>query len=39
MDDNAAPVRKTVRRLHLDFPIVMGDAQLGEEYGGLLGFR
>jgi peroxiredoxin len=23
--------------LQLDFPVVMGDAQLGEEYGGLLG--
>jgi peroxiredoxin len=37
MDDSAAPVRKTVRRLQLDFPVVMGDARLGEEYGGLLG--
>ncbi len=37
MDDTADPVRKTVRRLRLDFPVVMGDAQLGDEYGGLLG--
>ncbi len=37
MDDTADPVRKTVRRLQLDFPVVMGDAQLGDEYGGLLG--
>ena len=37
MDDTAAPVRRTVRRLQLDFPVVMGDAQLGDEYGGLLG--
>lgn len=37
MDDNAAPVRRTARRLHLDFPVVMGDAKLGEEYGGVLG--
>ena len=37
MDDNAAPVRRIVRRLHLDFPVVMGDAELGEEYGGVLG--
>ena len=37
MDDTVAPVRKTVRRLQLDFPVVMGDARLGEEYGGLLG--
>ena len=37
MDDNAAPVRKTARRLHLDFPVLMGDAELGKEYGGVLG--
>jgi cytochrome c biogenesis protein CcmG, thiol:disulfide interchange protein DsbE len=37
MDDSEAPVRRTVRRLHLDFPVVMGDAKLGEEYGGVLG--
>jgi len=37
MDDTVAPVRETVRRLQLDFPVVMGDAQLGDEYGGLLG--
>lgn len=37
MDDDSAPVRKTVRRLQLDFPVVMGDARLGDEYGGLLG--
>lgn len=37
MDDTAAPVRRTVRRLQLDFPVVMGDAQLGDQYGGLLG--
>ena len=37
MDDSKAPVRRTVRRLHLDFPVVMGDAKLGEAYGGVLG--
>ena len=37
MDDSETPVRRTVRRLHLDFPVVMGDAKLGEEYGGVLG--
>lgn len=37
MDDNVAPVRRMVRRLHLSYPIVMGDAKLGEEYGGVLG--
>ena len=37
MDDSDAPVRRTVRKLHLEFPVVMGDAQLGEAYGGVLG--
>jgi peroxiredoxin len=37
MDDAVPPVRKAVQRLHLDFPVVMGDAQLGESYGGVLG--
>jgi cytochrome c biogenesis protein CcmG/thiol:disulfide interchange protein DsbE len=37
MDDGDAPVRRTVRRLRLSFPVVMGDAHLGEEYGGVLG--
>ena len=32
-----APVRRTARRLHLEFPVVMGDAKLGEKYGGILG--
>lgn len=37
MDDGDSPVRRTVRRLHLTFPVLMGDAQLGEDYGGVLG--
>lgn len=37
MDDSAAAVRRRVRKLHLDYPVVMGDAKLGEEYGGVLG--
>jgi cytochrome c biogenesis protein CcmG, thiol:disulfide interchange protein DsbE len=37
MDDDAAPVRATVLRLHLNFPVVMGDAALGTLYGGVLG--
>ena len=37
MDDSAAPVQTTVRRLRLDFPVVMGDAKLGQAYGGVLG--
>src|SRR4051812_28604493 len=37
MDDGGAQVRRTVRTLHLDVPVIMGDAQLGEAYGGVLG--
>ena len=37
MDDGDSTVRKTVRRLHLDFPVVMGDAEIGQAYGGVLG--
>jgi cytochrome c biogenesis protein CcmG, thiol:disulfide interchange protein DsbE len=37
MDDDAAPVRRLAARLKLDYPIAMGDATLGEQYGGVLG--
>ena len=37
MDDDVGPVRKAVRRLQLDFPVMMGDAKLGSAYGGVLG--
>lgn len=37
MDDGDSPVRRTVRRLHLTYPVALGDAKLGEEYGGVLG--
>jgi cytochrome c biogenesis protein CcmG, thiol:disulfide interchange protein DsbE len=37
MDDSEAPARKLVARLKPDYPIVMGDAELGERYGGVLG--
>ena len=37
MDDGDALVRKTVRKLHLGLPVVMGDAKIGETYGGVLG--
>ena len=37
MDDDAAPVRTLLRKLHLDFPVVMGDEKLGNQYGGVLG--
>jgi thiol-disulfide isomerase/thioredoxin len=37
MDDGPAPVRRLVSRLKLNYPIAMGDAGLGERYGGVLG--
>jgi thiol-disulfide isomerase/thioredoxin len=37
MDDEAAPVRAAVRRMHLRLPVVMGDDKLGSLYGGVLG--
>src|SRR3569833_3122455 len=37
MDDENAQVRRTAHRLHLDVPVMMGDAKLGEAYGGVLG--
>lgn len=37
MDDSEAPVRKFAARLRPDYPIAMGDAKLGERYGGVLG--
>ncbi len=37
MDDEAAPARKLVQKLRIDYPIAMGDAPLGEKYGGVLG--
>ena len=37
MDDNSAPVRRVLSKLKLNYPIAMGDAALGEHYGGVLG--
>ena len=37
MDDDAAPVKRTYKKYHLNYPVVMGDAQLGERFGGVLG--
>lgn len=37
MDDSEAPVRKAIARLRPGYPMVMGDARLGELYGGVLG--
>lgn len=37
MDDDDAPARRLVSRLKLNYPVAMGDARLGELYGGVLG--
>jgi cytochrome c biogenesis protein CcmG/thiol:disulfide interchange protein DsbE len=37
MDDAAAPARQLAERLKLDYPVAMGDAPLGELYGGVDG--
>jgi thiol-disulfide isomerase/thioredoxin len=37
MDDGDVQVKRTMRRLHLELPVLMGDAKLGEAYGGVLG--
>lgn len=37
MDDSAAPARRLARKLAVDYPIALGDAALGREYGGVLG--
>ncbi len=37
MDDSAAPARRVVERLKVDYPVAMGDAQLGMRYHGVLG--
>jgi thiol-disulfide isomerase/thioredoxin len=37
MDDGPEGVRSLVAKLKLNYPVVMGDARLGERYGGVLG--
>lgn len=37
MDDDDSPVRPFVQKLAVNYPILMGDAALGERYGGILG--
>lgn len=37
MDDDAASVRKLLAKIKPNYPIAMGDAQLGERYGGVMG--
>jgi cytochrome c biogenesis protein CcmG, thiol:disulfide interchange protein DsbE len=37
MDDELAPVKRAYAKYHLNYPVAMGDAQLGERFGGVLG--
>jgi peroxiredoxin len=37
IDDTAAPVRPFLEKLHVDYPVVMGRAHLGDLYGGVYG--
>jgi cytochrome c biogenesis protein CcmG, thiol:disulfide interchange protein DsbE len=37
MDDNSSPVAALLKRRPVSYPIIMGDAKLGEQYGGVLG--
>ena len=37
MDDSPDPVRPFVQQFHVNYPIVMGTAKTGEQYGGVLG--
>jgi peroxiredoxin len=37
IDDSAPPARAFVQKLRLNYPVVMGNAKLGEQYGGVLG--
>ena len=37
MDDSVDPVRPFAQQFHMNYPVVLGNAKLGEEYGGVLG--
>jgi cytochrome c biogenesis protein CcmG, thiol:disulfide interchange protein DsbE len=37
MDDQPGPVRDFYQRFQINYPVVMGDAKVGEAYGGVLG--
>ena len=37
MDDGPVPVREFYQRFKMNYPVVMGNAQTGELYGGVLG--
>jgi peroxiredoxin len=37
MDDSSEPVREFYQRFQMNYPVVMGNAKVGELYGGVLG--
>ena len=37
MDDSPEPVPPFYQQFHMNYPVVMGNAKMGESYGGLLG--
>ena len=37
MDDEPEPVRDFYQRFHMNYPVAMGNAKIGELYGGVLG--
>lgn len=37
MDDGAAPAKALLARRPVSYPIILGDAKLGEAFGGILG--
>lgn len=37
MDDSSEPVRPFYQQFHMNYPVVMGNAQTGALYGGVLG--
>jgi hypothetical protein len=37
MDDEERPVRVAYQKYELNYPVAMGDENIGEMYGGVLG--
>ena len=37
MDDSPEPVKAFYEQFHMNYPVVMGNAKIGEMYGGVLG--
>jgi cytochrome c biogenesis protein CcmG, thiol:disulfide interchange protein DsbE len=37
MDDDPIPVKRAYEKYHLNYPVVMGDARLGQRFGGVFG--